>query len=473
LKNAIEELGGKMVEKFISDKELNKLYHLFAESPFYKIVREGSDIYHTDAVDWIDIQRGLYDEIKQLKVVVINSKNGKMNQLDPDGKNKRCDYEDYEEEGARVIAIGGMVLSRGLTLEGLMTSYYSRNAATYDTLLQMCRWFGYRPGYEKLCRVYMSKISLLNFDTVLDATEDLKLQFREMNAQGKTPRDFGLMVKESPDILETTMLVTSRNKFGTSKEIVRTLNYSAKPIDTSKLFKSKSDNQTNQDAINSLIEELKLEGNLLQQLNGRFVYKNINKKHICKLLKKLILPIENRKFERDSLIDYIKTTQEFSKWDIVIATGSSKDLLYKIDNFEIPAAQRSFEVRERENYIRISGSNNRLLEPGIFNSGLTKSEIDALKERLLGKMPIAEDWLKVPNRNPLFIIYPIQLKEDKEITLEKEKILNQYKNKIIFGFGLGFPSKTDEVKIKFRANQKKIEELSKAFEEDEDDDYEN
>lgn len=50
-----------------------------------------------------------------------------------------------------------MVLSRGLTLEGLMTSYYSRNADTYDTLLQMCRWFGYRPGYEDLCRVYLTQ----------------------------------------------------------------------------------------------------------------------------------------------------------------------------------------------------------------------------------------------------------------------------------------------------------------------------
>ena len=107
----------------------------------------------------------------------------------------------------------------------------------------MCRWFGYRPGYENLCRVYMSKISVLNFNTVLDATEDLKAQFREMDIQGKTPRDFGLMVKESPDILETTMLVTSRNKYGSSQEIVRTLNYSAKPIDTSKLYKDKLKNQ--------------------------------------------------------------------------------------------------------------------------------------------------------------------------------------------------------------------------------------
>ena len=113
-----------------------------------------------------------------------------MNQIGDDGRKKRFDYEEYEEVGARVIAIGGMVLSRGLTLEGLMTSYYSRNAATYDTLLQMCRWFGYRPGYEDLCRVYLTQENVDRFDAVLDAVEDLKLQFAEMDRQGKIADSF-------------------------------------------------------------------------------------------------------------------------------------------------------------------------------------------------------------------------------------------------------------------------------------------
>lgn len=120
-------------------------------------MRSGVGDYDYPPVSWEEIQAGLYDEIKQFKIVIINSRNGKMNQIGDDGRKKRFDYEEYEEVGARVIAIGGMVLSRGLTLEGLMTSYYSRNAATYDTLLQMCRWFGYRPGYEDLCRVYLTQ----------------------------------------------------------------------------------------------------------------------------------------------------------------------------------------------------------------------------------------------------------------------------------------------------------------------------
>lgn len=454
LKNIIEQTSYMPIEKFIRNDEMKSIYELYVKDDYYSEFRK---IY-----DWSKIQELLYDEIGKFQVEIINNKIKEK---------ERFHYDDYEDVGARVITIGGFVLSRGLTLEGLMVSYFSRSGSAYDTLLQMCRWFGYRPGYEKLCRIYMSKISLLNFETVLDATEDLKEQFRQMNAQGKTPKDFGLMVKESPDILETTMLVTSRNKFGSSQEIVRTLNYSAKPIDTSKLYKSVDLNNKNQEAVINFIEALKQRGMFLQEENGRYIYKNVDKTYIADLLRRLNLPIENRKFDKDSLYEYISKTEDFNNWDIVIATGSSTELSVTICGKTIPAAKRSFEVREKENYVRISGSNNRLLEPGIFNSGLTKEQIKIIKEK--SKNPIARDYLSVEGRNPLFIIYPVQLiKEQKDNDEEKKKILDIYENKVIFGFGIGFPSKSDDVKIKFRANQRKIDELTKVFEEDEDDDFE-
>src|SRR5699024_4967671 len=45
------------------------------------------------------------------------------------------------------IFVGGNVLARGLTLDGLVVSYFTRRAGAADTLLQMGRWFGHRPGY--------------------------------------------------------------------------------------------------------------------------------------------------------------------------------------------------------------------------------------------------------------------------------------------------------------------------------------
>ena len=57
------------------------------------------------------------------------------------------DYTDSQGAGLKVTAIGGDKLARGLTLEGLCVSYFLRTSRMYDTLMQMGRWFGYRPRY--------------------------------------------------------------------------------------------------------------------------------------------------------------------------------------------------------------------------------------------------------------------------------------------------------------------------------------
>jgi hypothetical protein len=106
--------------------------------------------------------------------------------------------------GISVIAIGGAKLSRGLTLEGLSVSYYLRTSRMYDTLLQMGRWFGFRPGYVDLCRLFTTaELQRWYKDTAL-ANEDLLVQFEEMALSGGTPREFGLRVRQSADGLVVT-----------------------------------------------------------------------------------------------------------------------------------------------------------------------------------------------------------------------------------------------------------------------------
>jgi hypothetical protein len=66
-----------------------------------------------------------------------------------------ADAPDFGAESVWKIVIGGNKLSRGYTIEGLTISYYRRVAGTGDTLMQMGRWFGFRPGYKDLVRVYL------------------------------------------------------------------------------------------------------------------------------------------------------------------------------------------------------------------------------------------------------------------------------------------------------------------------------
>lgn len=135
-------------------------------------------------------------------------------------------YWEGRKHGINIIAVGGNKLSRGLTLEGLTVSYYLRSAGTYDTLLQMGRWFGYRPGYEDLCRLWTTESLLAAYAEVTSANEELVREFEYMCALRKTPAEFGLRVRDS----SSSMHITAANKRGKSREI--RINFSGGPAET-------------------------------------------------------------------------------------------------------------------------------------------------------------------------------------------------------------------------------------------------
>lgn len=122
------------------------------------------------------------------------------------------DALDYATPGAalKVIAVGGDKLARGLTLEGLCVSYFVRTTKMYDTLMQMGRWFGYRPGYLDLCRLYTSPDLIKWFEHIADASEELREEFDFMAQTGLTPEQYGLRVK-SHEVLTVTSPMKMRN----------------------------------------------------------------------------------------------------------------------------------------------------------------------------------------------------------------------------------------------------------------------
>jgi hypothetical protein len=124
------------------------------------------------------------------------------------------DYEIHKATGINIIAVGGDKLARGLTLEGLTVSYFLRASKMYDTLMQMGRWFGYRPGYLDLCRLFTSPDLIEWFQHIAEASEELRQEFSHMAAVGGTPKDYGLRVRSHP-----TLLITSRVKMRNGIEL--------------------------------------------------------------------------------------------------------------------------------------------------------------------------------------------------------------------------------------------------------------
>src|SRR3546814_18388655 len=90
-----------------------------------------------------------------------------------------------------------------------------RNTRIYDTLLQMGRWFGYRPNFEDLCRVHLSRDSINWYGHISEATEELREQIKRMSRAKLTPEQFGLYVKSHTERL----MVTAANNMARGKKI--------------------------------------------------------------------------------------------------------------------------------------------------------------------------------------------------------------------------------------------------------------
>ncbi|MET8310924.1 Z1 domain-containing protein [Micromonospora sp. NPDC005173] len=148
-------------------------------------------------LSWNDVQKELRPALLKIEVRAING-----------SSRDALEYYEHRRTGVSVIAIGGNKLSRGLTLEGLSVSYYLRASNTYDTLLQMGRWFGYRPGYEDLCRLYTTPDLCDAYAEITAADNELRREFEEMSALGETPERFGLRVRAS----SAGLAVTAANK---------------------------------------------------------------------------------------------------------------------------------------------------------------------------------------------------------------------------------------------------------------------
>lgn len=169
--------------------------------------------------NWNNIKKGIIEALR----LVTRTDTVKVLVGDSD------DIIDYDTAPTGMhIVIGGSKLSRGLTLNGLIVSYYARHTKMYDTLLQMGRWFGYRKGWLDLCRVYTSRDIFNDFVCTAQAVEEFKQDIEYMNKRKYTPKEFGLKVKTSPGLLPTSsskMRYAERTLLSFSGELQQTISF--------------------------------------------------------------------------------------------------------------------------------------------------------------------------------------------------------------------------------------------------------
>lgn len=216
------------------------------------------------------------------------------------------------------IVVGGTSLSRGYTLEGLSVSYFLRNTIFYDTLMQMGRWFGYRAGYEDLCRIYMPVGKIADFAEIIMATEELMDDFRLMSKNNWTPNDFGLAMRQNPN---SALQITARNKQKNIREFDFSMRLDGMAKETSVLSSDSTKVLDNIKTLKQLVEKL----DSSKKVNNSFTWKNVDKSLISFFLKNF------QTFQKDTLgligrmpIEYIKkyVDENDSAWDVALYSGT-------------------------------------------------------------------------------------------------------------------------------------------------------
>jgi hypothetical protein len=310
--------------------------------------------------DWEAVQDGLVDGVLPISVRAVNQRTGAAS----------LDFKQHQESGLRVMVVGGNSLSRGLTLEGLSTSYFFRFTKMYDSLLQMGRWFGYRDGYEDLCRIWLTDEVVDWYTHITSATAELRQELKKMRDQGRKPIDFGLKVRAHPDAL----MVTAQNKMRTSKLITRVVSIAHQSLETTHVKTKETIVTANRVITEKFIRGLESDGFPMEISKlGNPIWRKVTKDHVATLLRDFSVDPDNVKFQAKDLATFVESTKEdfLQEWDVVIPQGRGVPTTLA----EITVRPTERAVRVDSNSVLVSGKSARIASPGIEQEGLPREMV--------------------------------------------------------------------------------------------------
>lgn len=346
--------------------------------------------------------------------------------------NSQSDFRlSYDEQEPRIqIAIGGNTLSRGLTLEGLLVSFFLRAAGAYDTLLQMGRWFGYRPGYEDLPRLWMTAELYTYFRDLATIEAEIRRDIEDYDRMGITPQEFGIRIRTHPDLNITAPLKMQH-------AVPAEVSYGEKGYEQTFMFdyKDRSALQRNIAAAGDLVSGLERSDCVLERERGHLIFRGVPVSSVVTFLRKYSFCSGHRALNSKLLIDYIKDQNDddyLLEWNVVIRGVTARDSAERgtitLGSFEVlllDRARRKFP----EDHAHIGA----LMTQGDSGIDLKRDrrELRGLSDKSL-RIIRQEDM----PRTGLLIIYPIS----------KDSIPHTGKNKTsldavehVIGLGIIFP----------------------------------
>jgi hypothetical protein len=403
--------------------------------------------------DWPSVQKALHNAALQVTVRAVNQRTG----------SRALDYNAHKDTGLRVIAVGGNSLSRGLTLEGLTISYFRRTTQMYDTLLQMGRWFGYRPGYEDLCRVWIPQAAIDWYGHISESTEELRSELKRMFGLGRRPQDFGLAVRAHPD----SLLVTARNKMRTATEISRLISVSQQSFESVELLPKSL--QSNFDAVSDFTRTLVARQSAPLATSGQVMLSGATRDEVAGLLRRFAVPDTEFRFRPKDIADHLVGVEGdvLLEWDVVIPTGDGD--LVDLGGVSVKSQERKMRRDSGPDVLVVSGGKRRVGSRGVEKAGLTDEQKEAARQaaqqaaedeaKAEGKKPpakvnVADRFYRRVRTKPLLLLHVLKGEpEDANTTLPAEPLV---------AIGLSFPKLDNEpaaTQVRYQINVVRAREL--------------
>lgn len=382
-------------------------------------------------IQWEDLLRNyLHKAISPIEVRAVNMKTGAAS----------LDYFNHKNDGLRVIAIGGNSMSRGLTLEGLGVTYFHRNTKMYDTLLQMGRWFGYRPNYEDVAKIWMTPEAIDWYGQITRATAELKDEIAKMRNAHQTPRDFGLKVRQDPGAL----IVTAQNKMRTATDLKCPVSVSGNLLETPRLKAAKNILSSNEKVFKNFVNSLSNIGVRIcdrERTKDNYYWKNVPSDSIAQFLLDFETNPWHLSFNGRALAEFVEGHQWKNGWDVVLmrkGTGDAyDDPLQCGDERLIIEGTEKRKILADKKMISISGTKLRVGAGGCTRIGLTKKEIGYAEKSYKAipgngnKRNIPDKAYLITERDPILMLHIIQA--------DYSKSENKDLPAFLFALGVGFP----------------------------------
>lgn len=347
------------------------------------------------------------------------------------------DYFNHKKDGLRVIAVGGNSLSRGLTLEGLCVTYFHRNTRMYDTLLQMGRWFGYRPHYDDLMKVWLTEEMIDWYGQITRASAELKEEIAKMRNAHQTPRDFGLRVRQDPGAL----IVTARNKMRTAGDIVCPITVSGQILETPRLKASPEILEENERVFKAFVRDLAKNGERVEgeeRAQGYLFWQHVPGDAIAQLLGNFDTHPRHLSYNGPALSEVVAAKEWKVGWDVVLvnrgdgaaypgglACGSEILPMDCTEKRKILADQRMLSV---------SGTKVRVGRGGLTRIGLSKAQIAAVQNEFRKenrKKQVPDRAYLIEDRPPILMLHVLQAEYEGDLSPDLPAFL--------FALGVGFP----------------------------------